>query len=292
MRIFGSESIDSILKKFGLKENESIDHPWINKALERAQQKVEARNFDIRKSLLKFDDVSNDQRQVIFTQRLEILKSKNIDPVIQDFLNEIIKNLNQEKNELKKINKENAIKLKIKSILGKNLEEDDLNNLAIKSDEELKNFIINFYYKIRKNRIQMIGEENNNELEKRIFLQIIDFSWRSHLRYLEELRQVISLRAYGQKDPLNEYKKESFGLFENLLMKVKLDLISFLNNLNIVEKIPEENSQNNVEIPKRVEELNKKGPNCLLILNKNKKISRNERCLETGKKFKNCCGIV
>ena len=92
------------------------------------------------------------------------------------------------------------------------------------------------------------------------------------MRYLEELRQVISLRAYGQKDPLNEYKKESFGLFENLLKKVKLDLISFLNNLNIVEKIPEENSQNNVEIPKRAEELNKKGPNCLLILNKNKKI--------------------
>ena len=121
MRIFGSESIDTIMKKFGLKEGESIDHPWINKALERAQQRVEARNFDIRKTLLKFDDVMNDQRKVIFEQRKEILKSNNINEIIDSFLEDLIKNFSNEKTIYMRENQLDAFKTKIKPIMGNHL---------------------------------------------------------------------------------------------------------------------------------------------------------------------------
>ena len=121
----------------------------------------------------------------------------------------------------------------------------------------------------------------NNDIEKRVFLQIIDFSWRSHLQYLEQLRQVVGLRSYGQKDPLSEFKKEAFMLFEGLLEKIKTDVIKFLLNLNIIisqEKKVENKTQS--KIP----------DNCLLKLMKNQKVQRNEKCAATGKKFKNCCG--
>ena len=293
MRIFGSDSMNNILQKLGLKDGESIDHPWINKALERAQQKVEARNFDIRKSLLKFDDVTNEQRQAIFSQRQEILNSENIESITNNFLKEISSELNLEKNELKKNNKENDIKLKIKNILGKSIKEDELKNLNIKTDGTIANIIEKKFNDTKHLRANSLGDKNNNELEKRVFLQILDFSWRSHLQYLEELRQVINLRAYGQKDPLNEYKKEAFELFKNLIKKMKYDLISFLNNLTIIEKESVEKDDQAKEILKpSVSELSQNKPNCLLIINKNRKISRNDRCLETGKKFKNCCGAI
>jgi preprotein translocase subunit SecA len=127
----------------------------------------------------------------------------------------------------------------------------------------------------------LIGESENNDIEKRIFLQIIDFSWRAHLQYLEELRQVIGLRSYGQKDPLSEFKKESFNLFEGLLEKIKIDVVKFLLNLNVV--ISREKEVEN-KIKSKIPE------NCLLNLMKNQKIQRNEKCAATGKKFKNCCG--
>ena len=147
----------------------------------------------------------------------------------------------------------------------------------------LKEIIINK----RKDRIKKISSESNLELEKRIFLQTLDYLWRSHLQYLEELRQVIGLRSYGQKDPLVEFKKESFSLFKNLLEKLKYDLVLFLNNISVVEK----DSENEPEkIKTFVSPLKDHKPKCLLHSNKVGKISRNEKCPETGKKFKNCCG--
>jgi preprotein translocase subunit SecA len=281
MRIFGATSIDGMLKKLGLKENESIDHPWINKAMERAQQKVEGRNFDIRKTLIKFDDVMNDQRQVVFGQRVKILKSDNISETLQSFLSEVVLSLVKVKNDYEKSNDKTVYLNAIKNITGNILNDDELVALTSMSDSEYSKKLKDVFELKHQERIKLIGLNENNDIEKRIFLQIIDFSWRSHLQYLEQLRQVIGLRSYGQKDPLSEFKKESFLLFEGLLEKIKTDVIKFLLNLNIVvsqEKKVENKTQS--KIPET----------CLLKLMKNQKIQRNEKCEATGKKFKNCCG--
>ena len=274
MRIFGGDQIDGVLKKLGLKENESIDHPWINKAMERAQQKVEARNFDIRKTLIKFDDVMNDQRKVIFNQRLKILRLKNIITILDDFIEEILINLTKFKNDYNTSNDQNAYLAGMKMFLGNILPDKELIYLTNKNDKELRSEILELYKKKRSESIKLIGEEKYLDLEKKIFLQILDFSWRSHLQYLEQLRQVIGLRSYGQKDPLSEFKKEAFVLFENLLEKIKFDVIKFLLNINIVFK-DDMNSENikDVKIAK--------------------KVGRNEKCpCGSGKKYKHCCGSV
>ena len=283
MRIFGSESMNNILEKLGLKDGESIDHPWINKALERAQQKVEARNFDIRKTLIKFDNVLNDQRHVIFSQRKETISSNEIFSYSDSFLNEIIENLIRLKLKKKSNPKNNEFDNKIKSILGKNLSNDEFNSLLVVSDTEFKEKLTEKFKISRDQRIKILGEDESKELEKRIFLQTIDLNWKSHIQYLEQLRQVIGLRSYGQRDPLIEYKKEAFDLFENLLNKLKLDFITVLMNLRIIEKT-ERKEKNNTSVVDN--------PKCLLIIKKNQKVSRNDRCEATGKKFKNCCGSL
>ena len=286
MRIFGSESIDGIMKKFGLKEGESIDHPWINKALERAQQRVEARNFDIRKTLLKFDDVMNDQRKVIFEQRREILKSDNVNEIIESFSKDLIKNFSEEKTIYERENQVEAFKVKIKPVLGRSFNDSEFIELVSKNNDNFENTIKEKFYEFRQKRNKAITEVSNLNLEKRIFLQTVDFLWRSHLQYLDHLRQVVALRGYAQKDPLQEFKREAFKLFEDLLNKIKVDFITFLNNLEVVnrEEIKEENQTRKKPITNN--------PECLLIIKKNEKISRNEKCPSTGKKYKHCCGAL
>ena len=254
MRIFGGESIDGMLQKLGLKENESIDHPWINKAMERAQKKVETRNFDIRKTLIKFDDVMNDQRQVIFSQRLKILKDNNIHEVLKDFFDEVLKDLNRARVNYKKSQDEKTYLTEIKGITGNAINDSQLLEFGKLEEKNFIDKIKELYSNKKKSRVEILGEDQNNSLEKKIFLQIIDFSWRSHLQYLEQLRQVIGLRQYGQKDPLSEFKKEAFVLFEGLLAKIKNDLIKFLFNLNIV--ISNEENEQKITSEKK---LNKKG---------------------------------
>ena len=273
MRLFGGDQIDGILKKLGLKENESIDHPWINKAMERAQKKVEARNFDIRKTLIKFDDVMNDQRQVIFTQRLNILKQSEISDMLKDFLDELSQKLLKIKITFKTSSDEKSFLAGIKNFTGNAITDEDLKKYANLEEKEFINKIIKIFNDRRKEKINLIGQEQYQDLEKKIFLQILDFSWRAHLQYLEQLRQVIGLRSYGQKDPLSEFKKEAFTLFEILLEKVKTDVIKFLLNMNLVlSKEPEQ----------------KKQP-----LEKNQKIGRNDKCsCGSGRKYKHCCGSV
>jgi len=249
--------------------------------MERAQQKVEGRNFDIRKTLIKFDDVMNDQRQVIFGQRLKILKSESISETLQSFLDEVILNLVKEKNDYEKRNDKTIYLNAIKNITGNILNDDELMALTNIPDREYDKKLRDIFELKHQERIKLIGVTENNDIEKRIFLQIIDFSWRSHLQYLEQLRQVIGLRSYGQKDPLSEFKKESFILFEGLLEKIKSDVIKFLLNLNvIVSQEKKAANKNQSKIPE----------NCLLKIMKNKKIQRNEKCEATGKKYKNCCG--
>ena len=285
MRIFGAESIDGIMKKFGLKEGESIDHPWINKALERAQKRVEGRNFDIRKTLLKFDDVMNDQRQVIFEQRKEILKSNNITKIIDSFLEDLIENFLNEKKIYTRENRLDSYKIKIKPIVGKLIKDDEFKNILNLKDQEFKITIKKKFDDFRKKRTDLLNEKTNLELEKRIFLQNIDLLWRSHLQYLEHLRQVVGLRGYAQKDPLEEFKRDAFKLFEELLNKIKIDFITFLNNLEVVpNNLPAETNK------KKNSMLN--NPKCLLVIKKNQKISRNDKCPHTEKKYKHCCGAL
>ena len=277
MRIFGGDSIDGMLKKLGLKENESIDHPWINKAMERAQKKVETRNFDIRKTLIKFDDVMNDQRQVIFSQRLKILQENNIKEILNNFFDEIIINLEEILNNYKKSNDEKYL-IELKNITGNSLNDKQLLELTSKDKDAFNKEMRELFKKKQNYRIEILGEKENNFLEKKIFLQIIDFSWRSHLQYLEQLRQVIGLRQYGQKDPLSEFKKEAFFLFEGLLIKIKNDVIKLLLNLNIVVSPQEENSEKQTN--------NRDADNF-------KKVGRNDRCpCGSGKKFKHCHGNI
>ena len=278
MRIFGGDSIDGVLQKLGLKENESIDHPWINKAMERAQKKVESRNFDIRKTLIKFDDVMNDQRQVIFSQRLKILKEKEISSILNDFFDEILINLNIVRKNYQKSGDDKNFLTEIKNITGNAINDNELIKLAKLSDTDFNNKIKELNSNKKNSRLEILGEIQNNSLEKKIFLQIIDFSWRSHLQYLEQLRQVIGLRQYGQKDPLSEFKKEAFVLFEGLLIKIKNDLVKFLLNLNIVVSDHQEDSKKEELISKSKSE---------------KKVGRNEKCpCGSGKKFKYCHGNV
>ncbi len=279
MRIFGSESMNNILEKLGLKDGESIDHPWINKAIERAQQKVEARNFDIRKTLIKFDNVLNDQRHVIFSQRKKIIESNNIFEISDEFLLEIINDLIHLKS--KKLNdlKSNEFENRIKSLMGKNLDQSKIKYFNESSNKMLEENFKSQFELARKERINILQDSQAKEIEKRIFLQSIDSNWKSHIQYLEQLRQVIGLRSYGQRDPLVEYKKEAFELFENLLNKLKLDFITILFNLKVQQTSHEEKT-----------EIKSKSINPKYV---GKKMSRNEPCLcGSGKKYKRCCGAL
>ena len=280
MRIFGSESMNNILEKLGLKNGESIDHPWINKALERAQQKVEARNFDIRKTLLKFDNVLNDQRQVIFGQRNNVINNKDVNAVSDDFLYEIIKDLKETKTKYIAKPNSNEFVNQFKSIFGKSFNQNEIESLINTKDNIFEELIKNKFLEKRNERIKLIGEDSANEIEKRIFLQVIDENWKIHIQYLEQLRQVIGLRSFGQRDPLVEYKKEAFTLFENLLRKLKSDLITFLINMKVIDNSESE------------EDFKEKQNNNFGKLS-SKKIGRNELCpCNSGKKYKHCHGSL
>ena len=279
MRIFGSESMNTMLEKLGLKDGESIDHPWINKALERAQQKVEARNFDIRKTLIKFDNVLNDQRHVVFSQRKDAMDSEKIFDYSTNFLDEIKKDLIDLKIQKIANPKNPHFENQIKTLMGKNFTEEELDDLLKKNDNELMKLISDKFYKTRDERIKLLGINQAKQIEKRIFLQSIDINWKSHIQYLEQLRQVIGLRSYGQRDPLIEYKKEAFSLFEDLLKKLKQDYINVLMNLKFVETSNNKLMENSRE-NKSIDQINKK-------------VKRNEPCpCGSGKKYKKCCGIL
>ena len=276
MRIFGSESMNKMLEKLGLKDGESIDHPWINKALERAQQKVEARNFDIRKTLIKFDNVLNDQRHVIFSQRKNAMNSQNIFDYSDEFLKEIIQDITKLKIQNLSNPKSSEFSNRLRQIVGKSFDELELKELIAAKDKELKEKIINKFIESREERVKLLGEDHAKEIEKRIFLQSIDLNWKSHIQYLEQLRQVIGLRSYGQRDPLIEYKKEAFDLFSNLLDKLKLDYVTILMNLKVVTEQREDEKKSMVD-----------------QIKSGKKIGRNEPCsCGSGKKFKHCCGAL
>ena len=284
MRIFGSDKLDTILQRLGLEEGESIQHPWISKALERAQKKVEGRNFDIRKSLLKFDDVMNEQRKIIYEQRKEIIlnndSNKLIDDMRYDFIDEKVDSL-IDNPDLFTDKKEEEISNEMSKFLNIKISFEKLRNKENFIIEDIKDIIkAESDILISKKRVEY-STEVFSMAEKSLLLQTIDKSWKEHLLSLDHLRQGISLRAYGQRDPLNEYQHESFIMFEDMTRVIRQSITQMISHVEIKTEINE---------PKQVEvqESNRNKPNGGF---KNTKISRNAKCpCGSGRKFKNCCG--
>jgi preprotein translocase subunit SecA len=243
MRIVGSNKLDGMLTKLGLKEDEAIVHPWINKALEKAQQKVEARNFDIRKNILKFDNVMNDQRKVIFEQRVELMDDTNVAETVADMRAEVVAAL------VKKHVPENAypeqwdtpgLKEEVQRVLNLDLPVDEWAKEEGIADEEILNRIERRADEQMAAKVAQYGADVMRYVEKSVLLQTLDHLWREHLVMLEHLRQVIGLRGYGQRDPLNEYKSEAFNLFEAMIGNMREAVTSQLMRVEVVQAPPQE----------------------------------------------------
>jgi preprotein translocase subunit SecA len=246
MRIFGSDKLDGMLTKLGLKEGEAIIHPWINKALEKAQQKVEARNFDLRKNILKYDDVANDQRKVIFDQRIDLMKDENVAETVTDMRHALVEDLvtrfipeNAYPEQWDTANLQDAVK----HILNLDLPIQDWAKEEGIADEEVRERINNRADEHMAAKIAQYGPEVMRYVEKSILLQTLDHLWREHLVMLEHLRQVIGLRGYGQRDPLNEYKSEAFQLFETMIANLREGVTAQLMRVEVMQAPPEDQQQ-------------------------------------------------
>ncbi|MFZ0096908.1 MAG: preprotein translocase subunit SecA [Gemmobacter sp.] len=247
MRIFGSERLESVLSKLGMKEGEAIVHPWVNKSLERAQAKVEGRNFDIRKQLLKFDDVMNDQRKAIFAQRLEIMQAEDLSEIVQDMRYQVIDDLVEDfmpsKSYPEQWNTEGLYAAAIEKLgldvplidwaREEGVDQDIIRERLEKASDELMG-----------GKLTAFGPENMRSIEKQLLLQTIDGKWRDHLLRLEHLRSVVGFRGYAQRDPLSEYKTEAFTLFENMLESLRSEVTQ---RLALIRPISAEEQQAMIE---------------------------------------------
>ena len=288
MRIFGSEKLDTVLLKLGLKKGEAIIHSWVNRAIQKAQEKVEGRNFEIRKNLLRFDDVMNDQRKAIYEQRKELMQVENISETLENMRNEIIDdlvNLNipekayAEQWDLNGLN--NALKK-----YGLDLPLSEWAKKDGVTEIEFKNLIKKEAETKISNKIDVFGLQNMQTIEKQIMLQVVDQNWKEHLLQLDQLKQGIGLRAYAQRDPLNEYKSEAFNLFQEMLENIRNQVTTIILNIELSSKIPERKEENITLIKEPTD--NSKKTNIPII---SKKIGRNETCpCGSGKKYKNCHG--
>ncbi len=236
MRIFGSERIEGMLSKLGLEEGEAIVHPWVNKALEKAQEKVEARNFEIRKNLLKFDDVMNDQRKVIYEQRKELMDVEDVSDTIADMRKEVIDDLVERFIPEKAYAEQwNAAGLHTEAmrVLGVDLPIEDWAKEEGIADAEIRERLADAGIRKAAEKVANFGPDIIRNVEKSVLLQILDQVWKEHLLTLDHLRQGIGLRAYGQRDPLNEYKREAFNLFEEMLTNLRERVISVLSHVEL-----------------------------------------------------------
>ena len=243
MRIFGSDRMDGMLQKLGLKEDEAIVHPWINKALEKAQKKVEARNFEIRKNLLKYDDVMNDQRKVIFEQRLEMMDEPDLTETVAEMRHEVIedivalripKDAYAEKWDIAGLKEDVVTKLNLDLPVEEWAKEEGI------AEEEFENRIKEAADKAAADRAERFGPQIMTYVEKSVIMQSLDNLWREHLVNLDHLRSVVGFRGYAQRDPLNEYKTEAFELFQSMLSNLREVVISQLMRVEIVREAPPE----------------------------------------------------
>ena len=236
MRIFGSERMDGMLQKLGLEDGEAIVHPWINKALEKAQQKVEARNFDIRKQLLRFDDVMNDQRKVIYEQRKELMRAEEVSETVRDMRHEVVENTVAHCIPVAAMMEQwdtETLRTECLRLLALELPIDDWSKEEGIADEELRERILDASDRKMAEKAANYGPELMRVAEKSLLLQILDHSWKEHLLQLDHLRQGIGLRAYAQRDPLNEYKREAFEMFEAMLARVRETVTEVLSHVEL-----------------------------------------------------------
>lgn len=311
MRIFGSERMDNMLQKLGLKEDEAIIHPWINKAIERAQTKVEGRNFEMRKNVLKYDDVMNDQRKIIFEQRMEVLDAQDLPDILEDMRHHVVEELfdkyipkgsYKEKWDLENLHKELQQDFSLSLPLQEWADQD-------LSEEELFDNIKTAFQTQIKQKEEKINPEALRYLEKALLLQTIDELWREHLVNLEHLRSVVGFRGYAQRDPLTEYKTESFELFQHMLHNLRKNVISKLMRIDVMP--PQVEEQKPIEMHFNHPEAQTEFENSSLpLVNKPfanptvppeerdpkdqsswGKVARNEPCpCGSGKKYKHCHG--
>ena len=295
MRIFGTDRMDGMLQRLGLQEGEAIVHPWINKALERAQKKVEARNFDIRKNILKFDDVMNDQRKVVFEQRLEFMNSENLSDTIEEMRLSVIDDMIAAHIPPRAYPEQWDIEVlsnQIDLTFNKNLPVQEWANEEGIAEEEIHSRLIEETDKMSAARAANIGPEIMRQVEKSLMLQILDQHWRDHLLTLEHLRQVVGLRGYGQRDPLSEYKLEGFTLFSNMLDNLRQDVTRLVMTVDVVPE-PVDPPKETFESgggPKQSQE-QKQSENSTETQAFGGKIPRNAPCpCGSGKKYKHCHG--
>jgi preprotein translocase subunit SecA len=242
MRIFGSERMDGMLQKLGLKEDEAITHPWINKALEKAQKKVEARNFDIRKNLLKFDDVMNDQRKVVFEQRLDLMDGENLTETVTEMRHDVIEELvNKHIPESAYAEQWNAAGLKedARNFLNLDIPVEDWVKEEGIAEEDIRERLIKLTDEAAQQRAERFGPDVMAYVERSILLQTLDHLWREHLVNLDHLRSVVGFRGYAQRDPLQEYKQEGFELFQTMLGNLRQAVTAQLMRVELVREAAE-----------------------------------------------------
>ena len=243
MRIFGSERMDSMLSKLGLKDGEAIVHPWINRALEKAQQKVEARNYEIRKNLLKFDDVMNDQRSVVYEQRKDLMRTDDVSETVADMRHEVVDAIVDDHIPEKAYPEQwdlDGMHDACQRLIGVDLPIKEWAAEEGIADEEIRERIVKEADTHAAAKLGNYGAEIWRLAEKSLLLQILDQSWKDHLLTLDHLRQGIGLRAYGQRDPLNEYRREAFGMFENMLASLREQTTQLLSHVELRLSGPDE----------------------------------------------------
>ena len=236
MRIFAAERMDNVMRRLGIKEDEGITHPWMNKAMETSQKKIEQRNFEIRKNVLKYDDVINDQRKAIFEQRMDFMRAENVSDTILDMREDVINNL------VTRTMPERAYAEQWDMDgLAEALRQDFAIDMPVKdwaseegvANQEIAERIHNGVNKVYEAITQQVGLEQMQRIEKQILLQVLDMRWREHLQMIDQLRSVIHLRSYGQRDPLNEFKEEAFNLFYNLLNELRVTVTRSLMHIRV-----------------------------------------------------------
>ena len=311
LRIFAAERMSNMMRRFGVKEDDVIEHKWITRAIEKAQRRVESMNFDIRKQLLEYDDVANDQRKVIYQQRLQLLKSKDISLTIEAIREEAISEMVslfvpsqslEEQWDIPSLERQIREDFGLSLPIAKWLEEDDTLH-----EETLHQHLVNEIARAYKAKEDKVGLKAMREVEKTIMLQLLDHHWKEHLAAMDHLRQGIHLRGYAQKNPAQEYKRESFELFTQMLQRIKYEVVAALSKLEIAmeEKIVEQKrlyQQSTLELQYRhpavtalqvtekvasVAESESAQP----FMRTQPKIRRNESCsCGSGKKYKQCHG--